>query len=73
MLCQCSQEFETAEFRVNGARLVEHAFRQTEIRLISAGNLSGVRMDGAFRQGLAAGDRVNLNRPVADTGRFWLS
>jgi Protein of unknown function (DUF2786) len=54
-------------------QVVEDAFRQTEIRLVSAGSLSGVRMDGAFRQGLAAGDRVNLNRPVAGTGRFWLS
>jgi hypothetical protein len=54
-------------------QVVEDAFRQTEIRLVSAGSLSGVRMNGAFRQGLAAGDRVNLNRPVADAGSFLLS
>jgi hypothetical protein len=30
-------------------------------------------MNGAFRQGLAAGDRVNLNRPVATTGNSLLS
>jgi hypothetical protein len=53
-------------------QVVEDAFRQTEIRLVSSASLSGVRMNGAFRQGLAAGDRVNLNRPVGDTGRALL-
>jgi hypothetical protein len=53
-------------------RVVEDAFRQTEIRLVSSASLSGVRMNGAFRQGLVAGDRVNLNRPVGDTGRALL-
>ena len=50
-------------------QVVEDAFRQTEIRLVSAGRLSGTRQNGAFRHGLAAGDRVNLNRPVGRTGR----
>jgi len=54
-------------------QVVEDAFRQTEIRLVSAGNLGGAHMNGAFRQGLAAGDRVNLNRPVATTGNSLLS
>jgi hypothetical protein len=54
-------------------RVVDDAFRETAIRLVSAGRLSRVRMNGAFRHGLAAGDRVNLNRPVGDTGRALLS
>ena len=54
-------------------QVVEDAFRQSEIHLVSAGRLSGMRMNGAFRQGLAAGDRVNLKRPVADAGRSLLS
>ena len=53
-------------------RVVDDAFRETAIRLVSAGRLSRVRMNGAFRHGLAAGDRVNLNRPVGDTGRALL-
>ena len=51
-------------------QVVEDAFRETEIRLVSAGRLSRARLNGAFRQGLAAGDRVNLNRPVGDAGRL---
>jgi hypothetical protein len=50
-------------------QVVEDAFRQTEIRLVSAGRLSGARQNGAFRHGLAAGDQVNLNRPVGGTAR----
>jgi Protein of unknown function (DUF2786) len=53
-------------------RVVDDAFRETAIRLVSAGRLSRVRMNGAFRHGIAAGDRVNLNRPVGDTGRALL-
>jgi hypothetical protein len=53
-------------------QVVEDAFRQTEIRLVSAGRLTRTRLNGAFRHGLAAGDRVNLNRPVADGGRALL-
>ena len=52
--------------------VIDDAFRQTEIKLVSAGSLSKTRMNGAFRQGLAAGDRVNLNRPVGDAGRSLL-
>jgi hypothetical protein len=43
---------------------VEDAFRETEVRLVSAGWLGQNRDTAAFRQGRAAGDRVNLNRPV---------
>jgi hypothetical protein len=50
-------------------QVVEDAFRGTEIRLVSAAGLNRARLNGAFRHGLAAGDRVNLNRPVGDAGR----
>ena len=50
-------------------QVVEDAFRETEIRLVAAAGLSRARLNGAFRHGLAAGDRVNLNRPVGDAGR----
>jgi hypothetical protein len=45
-------------------RIVEDAFRATDVRLVSAGRLGQSRNAAAFRQGWAAGDRVNLNRPV---------
>jgi hypothetical protein len=46
------------------ARVVEDAFRETEVRLVRM-NATGRRViSTAFRAGLAAGDRVNLNRPV---------
>ena len=54
-------------------QVVEDAFRETEIRLVSAGRLGQMRLNGAFRHGLIAGDRVNLNRPVGDTSRWLLS
>jgi hypothetical protein len=53
-------------------QVVEDAFRHTEVRLVSAGRLRLVRRNGAFRHGLAAGDRVNLSRPIGDTGRTFL-
>ena len=49
-------------------RVVDDAFRETEIRLVSAGSLTRARVNGAFRHGMAAGDRVNLNRPVRSAG-----
>ena len=54
-------------------QVVEEAFRQTEVRLVSAGRLNHARRNGAFRQGLVAGSRVNLNRPVGETARSLLS
>ena len=53
-------------------QVVEDAFRDTRIKLVSLGGLSRARASGAFRQGLAAGDRINLNRPVGDAGRVLL-
>ena len=54
-------------------QIVDGAFRDTAIRLVAAGSLSRVRMNGAFRHGLAAGDRVNLNRPVGNSARAVLT
>jgi hypothetical protein len=45
-------------------RVVEDAFRETEIRLVSMGAVGPRVIGSAFREGWAAGDRVNLNRPV---------
>jgi hypothetical protein len=50
-------------------QVVEEAFRDTKVRLVAAAGLNRARLTGAFRHGLSAGDRVNLNRPVADAGR----
>jgi hypothetical protein len=53
-------------------QVVEDAFRGTRIRLVSIAGLGRTRASGAFRQGLAAGDRVNLNRPLGGNGRILL-
>jgi hypothetical protein len=45
-------------------RVVEDAFRETDVRLVSM-NATGRRViTTAFRAGWAAGERINLNRPV---------
>jgi hypothetical protein len=49
-------------------RVVDDAFRETDIRLVSVAGLTRARMNEAFRHGLSAGDRVNLNRPVQGVG-----
>ena len=46
-------------------RVVEEAFRETDVRLVSMGAIGPRVIAHAYREGLAAGDRVNLNRPVA--------
>jgi hypothetical protein len=53
-------------------QVVDDAFRETEIRLVATAGLDRVRLNGAFRHGLAAGDRVNLSRPVGDAGTPFL-
>lgn len=50
-------------------QVVQAAFREAAVRLVSGRRAAGMRVDGAFRQGQAAGDRVNLNRPVGEAGR----
>jgi hypothetical protein len=49
-------------------RVVEEAFKETTVRLVSA-RRSGMRVNGAFREGYAAGDQVNLGRPLRGQGR----
>ena len=50
-------------------QIVQAAFREAAIRLVGGRRGAGMPVNGAFRQGLAAGDRVNLNRPVNEAGR----
>jgi hypothetical protein len=45
-------------------RVVEDAFRETNVRLISMHAIGQRRIASAFREGWQAGDRVNLSRPV---------
>jgi hypothetical protein len=45
-------------------RVVEDAFRETDVRLISMNAIGQRRIASAFREGWQAGDRVNLSRPV---------
>ena len=45
-------------------RVVDDAFHETEVRLVSMSAV-GARVDGrAYREGWAAGNKVNLSRPV---------
>ena len=53
-------------------QVIDDAFRETNIRLVAVTGLRRARLNGAFRHGLAAGDRVNLNRPVGATDRILL-
>ena len=45
-------------------RVVEDALREADVRLVSAPALGRRPVAAAFRDGWAAGERVNLNRPV---------
>ena len=53
-------------------RMVADAFGETGIRLRSANGLHRP-VNAAFRSGLLAGDRINLERPVEHRGRDLLS
>jgi uncharacterized DUF497 family protein len=44
-------------------QVVQEAFRATSVRLVSTRGLTA-RRNAAYRHGQAAGERVNLNRPV---------
>ena len=52
-------------------QVVEDAFRATKVRLRGQQALS-LRRNAAFRAGKAAGERVNLNRPIEHGGRVLL-
>jgi hypothetical protein len=45
-------------------RVVDDAFRETEIRLRSVSRRTTIHNSAAYRHGMVAGDRVNLDRPV---------
>ena len=45
-------------------RVVEDAFRATNVRLVSMAAIGRRQIASAYHEGWAAGDRVNLNRPV---------
>ena len=45
-------------------QVVEEAFREQQVRLVSARRQPRRVIPGAYRQGMEAGERVNLNRPV---------
>ena len=45
-------------------RTVDDAFRETGTRLVSGGRRSGLHLNGAFRRGQEAGDRIDLHRPL---------
>jgi hypothetical protein len=45
-------------------RIVEDAFRETDVRLVSMTAIGQRRIASAFRDGWRAGERVNLSRPV---------
>ncbi len=50
-------------------RVVDDAFHETEVRLVSMSAVGG-RVDArAYREGWTAGDNVNLSRPVKAEGR----
>ena len=50
-------------------RVVQEAFRAERVRLVAARQRRSVRVNAAFRRGVVAGDRVNLNRPVESGAR----
>jgi hypothetical protein len=45
--------------------VIEEAFRATDVRLVSMNAIGQRKVASAFRDGWAAGERINLNRPVS--------
>jgi len=54
-------------------RVVEDAFAETDVKLTAHRGAARPRLAGAFQAGLAAGDRINLNRPVDGPSRRMLA
>lgn len=67
-----AQRSDSTALMVVKHQVVEDAFRETTIRLVAA-RRAGIRPNGAYRQGYAAGDRINLNRPVGGRSRGAIS
>ena len=54
-------------------QVVDEAFRETDVRLVSMSAV-GPQVDGrAYREGWAAGEKVNLSRPMKGEGKGLLS
>jgi len=45
-------------------RVVDDAFREVDVRLVSMNTVGSRVIPSAFREGWVAGERVNLNRPM---------
>jgi len=45
-------------------KVVDAAFAKTDVRLVTSSSIGRRRVAGAFNEGWAAGDRINLGRPV---------
>lgn len=45
-------------------RVVEDAFHQTKLRLVTLSRIGSRVISSAFHEGRSAGDRINLNRPL---------
>ena len=76
---QRSRDADSTEQRSTGTSLmllkhqvVEEAFQETGIRLVSGGGLRQ-RVNAAFRHGVEVGNRVSLDRPVTRTDRGLLA
>jgi len=54
-------------------KIVDAAFAETDVRLVSTGTLGGRHVGAAFREGWAAGERINLSRPVQGGARGLLA
>jgi hypothetical protein len=50
-------------------RVVDEAFRETDVRLVSMSALGRRVIASAYREGWVAGERVNLNRPMPGSGQ----
>ncbi len=50
-------------------RVVDEAFREQDVRLVSMSALGRRVIVSAYREGWVAGERVNLNRPMASSGQ----
>jgi hypothetical protein len=49
--------------------VVDDAFRDTDVRLVSMSAVGAQANAKAYREGWAAGEKVNLSRPVKGEGR----
>jgi hypothetical protein len=54
-------------------KVVEAAFAETDVRLVATSAIGRRRVVGAFNEGWAAGDRINLSRPVEGGARGLLA